>query len=161
LDHLLRVANRVWTQTGFPYATPFLETAEDDYAAAPAQLDFVSDSEGGRQSINQWVAQQTEQNIRELIPQGVLNRDTRLVITNAIYFLSDWAYQFDPERTSPAPFNVNANDQVQVPMMSLEEGFGYLELPHVQIAELPYAGDGMSMVVMLPKEADGHAHRLQ
>jgi serpin B len=90
-----------------------------------------------------------------LIPAGVLNSLTRLVLTNAVYFKGDWAAQFDPQSTKDAPFHVSADDTIDVPMMFQKDEFRYAELDAIQILELPYVGDDFSMLVLLPQDMDG------
>ena len=92
---------------------------------------------------------------RIFIPPGVLAQDTRLVLTNAIYFKGNWQEQFDKEATQDAPFHVSADKEVTVPMMHQIERFGYRATEDMQILELPYAKNALSMVVLLPQGKEG------
>ncbi len=97
------------------------------------------------------MSDQTHQKINDLLPQGAVGENTRFVLTNAIYFKGTWTYKFDPTATSDAPFYVSADSSVSVPMMHQETRLGYYENDAVQMLEMPYAGDRLSMVVVLPK----------
>jgi len=110
-------------------------------------------TELSRKIINTWVEEQTNNKIKDLIPQGMITPLTRLVLTNAIYFKGTWAIQFDPTDTKKQDFRVNSEKTVQADMMSLtEEEFNYTETDDLQILELPYKGDELSMLILLPKE---------
>ncbi|MHC4547480.1 MAG: serpin family protein [Planctomycetota bacterium] len=151
----LHVANRLWGQQGFRFLEGFLAVAEQRYAAPLATLDFAGDPETARRKINAWVERRTERKIRELIPAGLLDRATGLVLTNAIYFKGAWATRFDPRRTLTAPFHVAGGQQVQVPMMVVHHRFRHARVGPVQVLELPYRGDRLAMVVLLPTEREG------
>jgi serpin B len=115
------------------------------------------DAETARGTINAWIEEKTENRIQEMIPRGLLDATVCLILVNAIYFKGNWASQFDQGLTSDAPFWVTPAEQVQVPMMSQTIEFRYREGDGLQVLELPYAGDDLSMVVLLPKEIDGLA----
>ncbi|MFN4257683.1 MAG: serpin family protein [Gemmataceae bacterium] len=151
----LRIANRLWGQQGYQFLPQFLQITQKDYGAELAQLDFVKQPEPSRQTINRWVAEQTQDKIKDLIPSGAINDLTRLVLTNAIYFKGDWANQFKKEATKEAPFTVSANEKVNVPLMYQQERFAYGKMDGVQLLELPYAGKELSMLVLLPEKVDG------
>ena len=153
----LSVANRLWGQQGYGFLPAFLQTTRDHYGAELAQVDFLQAAEAARQEINGWVADQTNDKIRDLIPQGVLNEMTRLVLTNATYFLGTWEHQFNKDATHDAPFKVTAEVKVDVPMMYQKAQFRYAEVDEVLTLELPYKGDDLSMIVLLPKAVGGLA----
>ena len=153
----LNVANRLWGQKGYHFQPEFLKTTEEHYGAELAQVDFVSQTEQTRQTINRWVEEQTQEKIKDLIARGVLDGLTRLVLTNAIYFKGDWKYQFDKKRTKEAPFMVTPEKEINVPMMHQQTQFKYAAFPDMQVLEMPYSGDELSMVVLLPKKVDGLA----
>jgi serpin B len=115
-------------------------------------VDFVNETEKARQTINDWVAEQTEDKIKGLIPAGLLNPLVRLVLTNAIYFNGKWVLPFDPSDTQGEPFTLLDGSTVQVPMMSQTETFRYAEGEGYQAAVLPYRGSSLSMVLLLPEE---------
>ncbi len=151
----LRVANALWGQKGFAFLDAFRELVASEYGGRARDVDFVGATEKARQTINAWVEEQTNGKIKNLIAQGALGAMTRLVLTNAIYFKGNWARQFDEARTQDAPFTLIKEDKTQVPMMNQKAKFGYAEAKDLQILQLPYAGDELSMVILLPKADDG------
>ena len=152
-----RVANRLWGQKGYEFLPEFLNTTQNHYGAELGELDFARQTEDARRAINQWVEKETERKIKDLIPPGLLAQDTRLVLTNAIYFKGNWRDQFEKEATQDAPFYVSADKEVTVPMMHQIERFGYRAAEDMQILEMPYADNALSMVVLLPKDKEGLA----
>ena len=153
----LRVANRLWGQTGYGFLPSFLETTRDNYGAELAQVDFVSQTEQVRREINAWVEQQTNDKIKDLIPSGSLDRLTRLVLTNAVYFKGKWVHEFDKKATQDAPFTLSTGEKIDVSLMFQKEGFRYGETGELQLLEMPYKGGDLSMLVLLPKKVDGLA----
>jgi serpin B len=156
----LSIANRLWGQEGHHFLEAFLKTLRDDYQADLQQLDFQTQPEQARQTINQWVEQATQGKIKDLIPQGLLNEMTRLVLTNAVYFKGKWQQPFKPDATQPAPFFLSAGKQADVPLMYQKQHcrFGKFDLAGqagLQVIELTYQGDELSMVVLLPNQKDG------
>lgn len=121
------------------------------------RLDFVGQTERARQTINSWVADNTEQKIKDLIPAGVLTRDTSLVLTNAVYFHGLWSAPFDQQATEEADFYLGADRTTRVPLMHQQKRFRYAVDDGVQILELPYGEDDLSMVVLLPEAREGLA----
>jgi serpin B len=152
----LNLANRLWGHEGYEFLPTFLQVTRDKYGAELARLDFAQ-TEDARQNINGWVEEQTERKITDLIPMGVLDADTRLVLTNAVYFHGMWSDPFKKDRTKDEDFHVTATDKIAVPMMHRFGGFRYGSLDDLQILELPYGDGSLSMVVLLPKEIDGIA----
>src|SRR5690606_19880109 len=98
----------------------FLDVCEDDYGAPMEPWDFVTDPEGGRERVNAWVEEQTQDRIVDLLPEGSVDTDTRLVLANAIYFLADWATAFDPDDTQDRAFTRLDGSTVAVPMMQMD-----------------------------------------
>jgi serpin B len=113
----LDIANALWTQEGFPFLPAFLETASNQYQANINQADFVNSADAARQTINDWVAQETHDRIQNILPPGSLDTRTRLVLANAIYFLGVWTEAFAQTNTSTQPFYLSTNDEVEVPLM--------------------------------------------
>jgi serpin B len=151
----LSVANALWGQKGHDFLPAFLTLLKDDYGAGMHEVDFLKDTEGARQTINGWVEKQTQDKIKDLIAKDVLPPDTQLVLTNAIYFKGDWNTQFKKDATRDGPFQVSAKDKVNVPLMNQTGDFPYFEGDGLQGLEMPYVGKDLSMVVLLPKKADG------
>lgn len=147
----LSVANRLRGQDGFPINQPFLDATRDHYGAELGRLDFVRDTENSRQTINRWVEEQTKDRIKELIPSGALNEQTRMVLTNAIYFNGDWKHSFQKDATHDRAFAVSATEQIRAPTMFQNGRFRYADGGDFQMLELPYKGDQLSMLIVLPK----------
>ncbi|PKN25583.1 MAG: serpin family protein [Deltaproteobacteria bacterium HGW-Deltaproteobacteria-22] len=150
----LSVVNATWGQDGFSFEDAFLDILATSYGAGLNILDFLTDPEAARGVINDWVEDQTEGRIEDLLPEGSVTSDTRLVLTNAIYFKADWEYQFSDQMTHDADFTRLDGTVVTTDMMSQDE----IEVPYFanaefQMVELPYKGLDTSMVILLP--ADG------
>jgi serpin B len=152
----LRTANALWGQKGFPFQAEFLKLTKDGYGAPLHEVQFGA-AEEARKTINAWVEKQTEDKIKDLLKPGLLNDNTRLVLTNAIYFKGDWQFQFKKDQTRDEPFKLGGDKTVQAPFMHQESRFAYLDSPTFQLLEMPYSGKELSMVVLLPKKLDGLA----
>jgi serpin B len=152
----LAVANALWGQQSYPWQKEFLKTTHANYDAGLRPVDFQRATEEARQTINKWVEDKTHDKIKELIRSGILTSNTRLVLTNAIYFKGDWNEQFDKKLTKEEPF-LGAGKETKAPLMHQTGEYGYLEGDGFQALELPYKGNQLSMVVILPKKADGLA----
>lgn len=148
----LHVVNALWGQTGYPFKSDFLDLLALNYGAGMTLLDFTTAAEPARIMINDWVAQQTEERILDLIPEGAITTLTRLVLTNAVYFNAAWLHPFEEESTAPADFHT-AEGSVTVDMMEQTEFFPYAEVEGCRAVELPYDGEELSMVILMP-EAD-------
>lgn len=154
----LSTANRLWGQKGDSFLPPFVKTTSDYYRAGLQEVDFARATEESRRTINLWVTQKTQDKIQDLLPEGTITSSTEFVLTNAIYFKANWKMSFDKSLTEEKPFNVTATQQVQVPMMHHKrEYFGYARLDKLQVLELPYVGERLSMVILLPNQVDGLA----
>ena len=113
--------------------------------------------EESREKINHWVEKETQDRIKDLLPPGAVKPDTRLVLTNAIYFKASWANRFHEGQTKPAPFTVAGDKKVELPLMQVTEDFNLLDAGTFQLLQLPYRSGELSMYVFLPKQADGLA----
>jgi len=153
----LVVANRLWGQKGFAFLPEFLSLLEARYGAGLEQVDFAGATEAARQTINAWVEKQTRDKIKELLKPGILGRETTLVLTNAIYFKGKWAEEFDEKATQDDDFFITPEKKVAAPLMHRAAKFGYFEGDGLQALELPYQGDRLAMVVLLPTAKDGLA----
>ncbi len=151
----LRIANALWAQEDFDFLDSFVEFVESQYEGRVRNVDFVAATEQVRQRINAWVEEQTNGKIQDLLSPGTVDVMTRLVLTNAIYFKGDWARQFQEERTQEAAFTLVGGQTVQVPMMNQRAEFGYAQTDELQVLRLPYVGEELSMIILLPSEADG------
>jgi len=147
----LHVVNAIWGQQGFKFTQQYLDLLAQNYGAGLRIVDYIKDAEKSRQTINQWVSDQTENRIKDLLPQGSIDSLTRLVLTNAIYFNAAWQSQFQKNATADGQFTLLNGNKVSVPMMRQMHTFGYTEGTDYQAVELPYDGNELSMVILLPK----------
>jgi serpin B len=147
----LNVVNAIWGQEGYQFLAQYLDVLAQNYGAGLRIVDFVKETEQSRIMINQWVSDQTEGKIKDLIPPGAIDQLTRLVLTNAVYFNAAWQYPFDENATSNDLFHLLNGSDVTVPMMKQTESFRYAEGANYQAVELPYDGQELSMVILLPK----------
>lgn len=147
----LNIVNAIWGQKGYKFLSAFLDTLAVNYGAGLRVLDFMGAAEPSRITINNWVSDQTEGKIKDLIPQGAIDAMTRLVLTNAIYFNAAWQYPFQKDVTSNGTFHLLGGGEVTVPMMRQTESFGYAEGNDYQAVELPYDGRELSMLILLPQ----------
>lgn len=155
-DILLSVANALWPHMGYPFLKAFLTLTKEFYGVSITPVDYHN-PETARQQINTWVEEKTQTRIKELIPPGILDALTRLVLVNAIYFKGNWASQFAKARTQTAPFLVTPSQKVEAPLMTQEHPFKYGKTDRLQILELPYVGNDLSMLILLPHEVNGLA----
>ncbi len=146
----LNVANAIWGQQGYDFLSDYLDLLARNYGAGLRVLDFEAAPEEARETVNEWVSQETEGKIKDLIPRGGINPLTRLVLTNAIYFNAAWRHPFEKEQTEDGPFYPLAGGEVTVPMMQQTEKFGYVKGEGFQAIELPYVGGRTSMLILLP-----------
>jgi len=149
----LSVANSLWGQQGYPWLPTFLDTLAGLYAAKLHELDFVHNPEPSRQQINDWVARQTHDKIKDLIPGGAITDQTRLVLANAIYMKAKWTFPFKKEATSKQAFHLAADKAVDVDTMHQTAHFAYGESVDWQALEMPYVGGDLAMLVILPRDA--------
>lgn len=145
----LRNVNALFGQKGFRFLPDFLDTLALNYGAGLSLLDFIEETEPSRKAINKWVAQMTEDRIDELLAQGVIDASTRLVLVNAIYFNAAWKHPFEKTSTFDAAFAAPSGSK-QVPTMHGTESFGYAEGDGWFAVSLPYDGDELDMVVLVP-----------
>ena len=148
------IANSLWGQDGYQFLAPFLDTLAENYGASMRLVDFQRDPEGVREVINGWVADQTNDRITELLPRGIIDAATRLVLTNAIYFKASWVFPFPKENTADGPFHLLDGRTVQTPMMKLDKRTLYGEIDGVKAVELPYTGFQYSAYVVVPAEGE-------
>ncbi|MBN1485662.1 MAG: serpin family protein [Chloroflexia bacterium] len=147
----LHLVNALWGDSEETYLEAFLDSLAQHYGAGLRIVD-LQQAEEARRIINQWVSQQTEQRIEELLPPNSIDGETALVLTNAIYFKASWKYPFTEDNTQEGAFFLLDGSQVTIPLMEQVAELAYAERPGLQAVELPYAGDELSMVVMLPEQ---------
>lgn len=150
----LNVVNAIWGQKDYSFLPEYLDTLALNYGSGLRVLDFASAPESARQTINAWVEDQTEQRIKELIPEKVITNLTRLVLTNAIYFNAAWATEFKADNTRDDSFILKDGTAVQVPTMRGKVGSAFYSDAGLKAAAIPYDGNELSMVVMIPDQVD-------
>src|SRR5665213_32107 len=144
----LSTANALWGQKGFPFKTDFLKLVSNNYGAGLNEVDFKNATEQARGVINAWVEKETRDKIKDLLHQGDLTPDTRLVLTNAIYFKGDWASPFKKEQTKEEPFHLSADKKASALLMHQTGEYNYFDGGSFQALELPYSGKNLTMVVL-------------
>ncbi len=153
----LSTANALWAQRDYQFLEKYKNTIEKYYGGKVTNVNFIDsqEREKSRLLINNWVEEQTNKKIKDLIPKGALDAYTRLVLTNAIYFKGMWVKQFDKKDTRDEDFTTGSGQTVKVPMMRLtgdDAEFNYAETDEIQILDMPYEGEDLSMLIILPKE---------
>ena len=155
----LRTGNALWVQQDYPFLEDYTSGVEKYYGGKAANLDFIGETEKSRQTINSFIEEQTNNKIKNLIPSDMLNSMTRLVLTNAIYFKGTWEWEFDESDTRDQDFKVTSTNIVKIPMMYMDPDkarFNYADLEKLQILELPYKGEKISMLILLPKQGEDY-----
>lgn len=150
----LNIVNAIWGQQDYDFLSEFLDVLAENYDAGLRLLDFIEAPEESRIAINDWVSDQTEGRIEDLIKEGIITSLTRLVLTNAIYFNAAWQYPFDEDNTSDALFHLLDGSDVTVQMMHQAEDLGYAEGNSYQAVELKYDGGELSMIILLPEDGN-------
>jgi len=150
----LSVANALWLQTGAPFNADYLATTHDNFHAGLEQLNFATNADASRLTINDWVAKQTNDKIKDLLPAGSITADTRLVLTNAVYFKGTWDTQFNKNATADGTFTQTDGTKVTAPLMHIKSHYGYMSDASKAVLSLPYKGGALSMVVILPNKND-------
>ncbi|XP_025742258.1 serpin B8 isoform X1 [Callorhinus ursinus] len=152
-QYLLRTANRLFGEKTCDFLPPFRESCQKFYEAELEELSFAEDTEECRRHINDWVTERTEGKISEILGAGTVDPLTKLVLVNAIYFKGKWNEQFDRKYTRGMPFTINQEKKTVQMMFKLAKfNLGYVDEVHAQVLELPYAGQELSMVIVLPDD---------
>ena len=153
-DYNISTANALWVNQGLELLEEYIKVIQDFYGGESTNVDFSNPAEAA-EIINTWVEEQTNNLIKDLVPESSLGPMTRLVLTNAIYFKGTWKVQFDEANTTSREFTLKTDDKIQAETMRLinaKDKFNYTETTDLKILELPYTGDEMSMMIILPKE---------
>ncbi|XP_039725390.1 serpin B9 isoform X1 [Pteropus medius] len=153
-QYLLRTANRLFGEKTCEFLSTFKESCLRFYHAELEQLSFAKAAEQSRKHINTWVSKKTKGKIQDLLPGNSIDAQTKLVLVNAIYFKGRWKEQFDKTYTSEMPFKISQKEQKPVQMMFQEATFNlaYIEEVQAQVLELPYTGEELSMLILLPDD---------
>ncbi|XP_037375065.1 leukocyte elastase inhibitor-like [Talpa occidentalis] len=162
-SYVLKLANRLYGETTYNFLPEFLASTQELYGAELASVDFQGNSEGARKVINQWVKEQTEGKIPEMLAAGVVGSMTKLVLVNAIYFKGSWQDEFRKEETRDAPFRLNKRETKIVKMMYQKKKllFGFIRPLKCRVLELPYKGGELSMVILLPDDIEDESTGLE
>ena len=153
----LSTANAYWLREDGSLRPEYKDAIENFYLAHGEKLDFAGDPAGSMDTINEWVEEETNDKIKDLLSVTDIDPLTYLILTNAIYFKSDWKYQFDEDATEKMDFHLSDGTDVEADMMRMCDED--IELQHasnseVQLLRLPYENNEISMYLMLPKEND-------
>uniref|UniRef100_A0A8C0D9L3 Serpin domain-containing protein n=1 Tax=Balaenoptera musculus TaxID=9771 RepID=A0A8C0D9L3_BALMU len=153
----LNIANRLYGEKTFLFLQAYKDNVKKFYLASVESADFVNAAEESRKMINSWVESQTNEKIKDLFPEHSLCRVTVLVLVNAVYFKGQWCQKFKKEDTGEEKFWLNKDTSKSVQMMKQTDDFNFtsLEDMQVKILEIPYKGQELSMMVLLPNEVDG------
>lgn len=143
------VGNRLFGQEGYPFRPAFLYQMKDRFAAPFEAMDFKQDTERSRTRINTWVEEQTRNRIKNLIPQGMLEPDSRLVLVNALYLKAPWETSFAPTSTRPLPFHAPSGTRPAPTMHRIGQMYAATE-NGLTLVSLDYVGDELCFLLILP-----------
>lgn len=149
----LHQANRLFGQQGYAIRPAFLTLMKVGYDAPIELLDFKTNANAAREGINSWVEDQTHRKIRSLIPRGGLDGSSRLVLVNALYLKAPWEKPFREDVTQSRPFHLNSAEAPEVSTMHRTDHLRYVKEPGFTVVSLPYVGDQLQFLVLLPDEA--------
>lgn len=155
--YALSVANSLWIENTYKVLDSYKATARDFYGSEISNIDFAGNPEGSRTTINKWVEGKTNNKILDLLPEGSIDSSTALVIANAIYFKGTWVKEFDKKLTTEEEFGVDNQTTVKAPFMyrtDKDAVYNYMENGRIQMLEMPYKGNSLSMLVILPQNDD-------
>ncbi len=158
-DVLLKIANAPFAQDGMPLEQPYLDILASRYGAGVRLVDYWTDPDGARKTVNAWVKKQTAGRIPDLLGKPDVTTLTRLVLVNAMYLKASWLNPFEAAATKPGRFIRADGSRVTVPMMNLArcQGIGMCMLPYAagagwRAVELPYIGDALAMTIIVPED---------
>ena len=156
-NYKLSTANALWAEKEYSFLDDYFDTIKKYYGGKIKNMDFIRNAEKSRIFINNWVEDKTNNKIKDLISPGLITSSTRLVLTNAVYFKGDWFEKFNEENTKDKNFRISKDNIIKTPMMEYvgsDAKFKYTEDNNTQVIELPYSGEELSMLILLPKNDD-------
>ncbi|MDD3094927.1 MAG: serpin family protein [Candidatus Neomarinimicrobiota bacterium] len=151
-DLKVSIANAIWVEDQYKLLKPYQQLIRDYYKSEAKEMDFIGAPEASRLLINQWVSEQTNDRIKDLLPSGSVDALTRLILTNAVYFNAEWDEHFNEDMTKKAFFYPETGDAYQVDMMYKRQHYPYYETKDFQILEIDYKGKRYAMMLVLPRE---------
>ncbi|XP_057556137.1 serpin B13 isoform X3 [Hippopotamus amphibius kiboko] len=156
-EYELKIANRLFGEKTYLFLQKYLDYVEKHYHASMEPVDFVNAADESRKKINSWVESQTNEKIKDLLPDGSLSSSTKLVVVNVVYFKGQWDSEFKKENTKEEEFWLNKSTSKSVQMMRQRQSFSFLILEDLQakILGLPYKNNDLTMFVLLPNDIDG------
>jgi serpin B len=156
--YALHTANKIYVKDGYPLKEDFKNKASTVFQSGIENIEFTQKVDAAN-TINSWVGKQTNNKIQNLIDPNILGPDTRIILINALYFKGKWVYPFESDSTIKRDFYKTAKDVVQVDTMHNTDVYNYYESPELKakFLEMPYEGDDLSMVIVLPNEKEGLA----
>jgi len=155
-DFKILIANALWGDKREKFLPSFTSITKKYYRADLKKVDFVNNTEKAREKINKWAEKKTMGKITNLIPPGLLNRDTSLIITNAIYFKGLWNTPFNKDSTKEMSFWTDEGKETKAKMMFLKnKKFKFIQKDGFSAIEMPYRGKDISMFIFLPEKRDG------
>jgi serpin B len=147
-NYSLSTANALWAERTYAFSQDYFSNVEKYYGGRVTNMDFLTNSEQSRQTINYWVEEQTNNKIKNLLPVGSIDSSTSLVLTNAIYFKGSWKTEFKEENTRQEDFT-SEQGTVKADMMHQKNDFNYAQLSGLKLLEMDYTQD-LSMLIILP-----------
>ncbi|XP_049266700.1 leukocyte elastase inhibitor-like [Rhipicephalus sanguineus] len=156
-DVKLLVANRMYSEQTFPVLDSYLALLRYSYSTTVESVDFKTQHEKVRQQVNAWIEQATESKIKDLLPPGIVDDLTTLILVNAIYFKGLWKFPFEPQCTHRSDFHLDTNNKKEVDMMYAENDYKMSRSDELGVTalEIMYHGGKASMVVLLPDDVEG------
>lgn len=151
-EYTLNTANAIWVDTSHQLLNSYSDDIKAYYGGKVENINFRKNPEKARKTINNWFKNNTQSMIKELFPKGTIDNSTELVLANTIYFKGSWAKAFDKRKTNVKEFHISDAEVIQTPLMDLTgANFNYVEDDNVQVLELPFQGNKLSMLFLLPK----------
>ena len=159
-DNKFSLANALWGQKGFPFLDTFLTDVQETFDGGLYRVDFVKEKAKTLSTINKWVNHKTENKIQNLITASDINTNTRLILTNAIYFNGKWAHSFKKKQTRKSKFFISDKKHITIPMMFQKKDYQYYEDKAYQAIKIPYKNHTFSMLIVLPKNKKSEKRNL-
>ena len=148
----ISLTNQLWADQNYKFRCQYLQKAKKCYKAPVKRLNFYSNLDESRISINNWVEEQTNDKIKDLLPEGSLSEQTKMVITNTIYFKGQWEKKFDERNTRNEEFTTITGQKIETPTMNTSTKLNIYQEKNLKLIELPYDGKQFSMLVLLPNK---------